>query len=312
MTKRILITLLLIAFAFPAMAESKISSLTGKTLIDGDAVTVGDLFTNAGINAGHVLAPAPEIGKTLTLTRSDLQRVAIAFKLNWNDADKAAAYVTLERNASLVSVEEIVEALAQSDLKDKIHEGSEFKISNLQDPVLVSGKDDLKLAISDTTFDGDTEKFAATLQISQDDKVVKLVRLEGLATMMVRVPVAKFQMSGSNVISENDLTEIKMPKQQLRGDIFLQKKDLIGMTAKRSLQANQVISKSDVIPPVLVKRNDMVTITYRNGPILLSAKARSLGAGSYGDNVMFMNMKSKKPFEAKVTGAQAAEVNLEG
>ncbi len=119
-------------------------------------------------------------------------------------------------------------------------------------------------------------------------------------------------MSSNSPITAQDITEISIPKKQLRSDMLTAKNELIGMTPKRSLQGNQTILRKDINPPIMVKRNDIVTIIYKNGPIVLSAKARALGAGANGETVMMMNTISKKSFEAKVTGPQQAEVNLNG
>ena len=91
MLRDITISLVFLAFSGAAHAETIASELTGKTVIDGDEVTVGDLFTNAGENADFVLAPAPTAQKPLVLTKKDLKRVADHFNLNW-EAPKAILF----------------------------------------------------------------------------------------------------------------------------------------------------------------------------------------------------------------------------
>ena len=301
-----LITALLVS-AMPAFAANE---LTGKTLIDGDVVTVGDLFTNTGTHAKYVLAPAPEAGKKLTLSTDDLMRVAKAFKLDWQPAEYD--YVSLERNASLIDTDMMINALNSSDLHDKIDNKAEIKLSSHLSGILVEGKETPEMVISNTSYDPQTEKFSASLQIKRDGDVLKEVRLEGIAAIMAKVPMLKFAMPSNTTITRNDIVEVAMPINQMRGDTIRSTEDLIGMVAKRSMQANQTVSKSDIVPPVMVKRNELVTIIYKSGAIQLSSKARSMGVGSRGDSVMFMNMSSKKSFEAKVTGPQVAEVNLDG
>jgi hypothetical protein len=83
MLRDITISLVFLAFSSAAHAEAPVSELTGKTVIDGDSVTVGDLFTNTGENADFVLAPAPTQQKPLVLTKKDLKRVADHFNLTW-------------------------------------------------------------------------------------------------------------------------------------------------------------------------------------------------------------------------------------
>lgn len=294
----------------PCFAADQASELTGKNLITGDVVTVGDLFTNAGGSAGHVLAPAPAIGSPLALSAADLDRVAKTFRLNWEN--KIDSGITLERDAIAIDKDKIIASLNNSELKGKIDAGAELQLSNIQDDIIVSGHDDTDLTVSDVRFDGTSKKFSAVLNIARNDKILKQVSVEGTASIMVHVPVVKFSMTYNTLISDKDIGDIVVPQTQLRGDAIMSKADLIGMTAKRTILANQVITQQDVTPPVMVKRNDIVTIIYKSGSIQLSSKARSLGNGSRGDNVQFMNTTSKKAFDAKVTGPQTAEVNLDG
>lgn len=313
MTRSILFSLMfLLVSAAPVMAADQASELTGKNLIDGEVVTVGDLFTHAGGNAGHVLAPAPAIGKKLVLSHDELAQVADAFRLDWPARDNPDLAIVLERNAVQIEPDMIVNALLSSDLRHKTGDKAEFTLNGLSNGIMVEGREMPEMVISNTSFDPDSEKFSASLQLRRQGETVKEIRIEGLAAIMVRLPVAKFAMPSGQALTENDLMEISLPKRQLRGDMITDKSGLVGMVARRSLQAGQVIGKSDIVPPLMVKRNDLVTIIYRSGAIQLSSKARSMGAGAIGDHLLFMNMTSKKSFEAKVTGPQLAEVNLDG
>jgi flagella basal body P-ring formation protein FlgA len=294
----------------PVCAAETASQLTGKTMITAGIVTVGDLFTNTGGASDHVLAPAPAVGEVLNLSSIDLLRVAKAFHLNWQPKDNIG--VTLERDALNVDNKKIIGILNDSELKSRLAAGAEFQLTNIHDPIVIPGHQALDFAISDTNFDEQNKLFSAVLNISRDHKILRQISLEGTASVMINVPVLKFAMPYDTVITENDVTEITMPEAQLRGDAIARKSDLIGMTAKRTLAPNEIITQQDVNPPVLVKRNDLVTITYKSGPIQLSSKARSLGNGSIGDSLQFLNTSSKKTFEAKVTGPQQAEVNIDG
>jgi len=308
--KRTLTTLtLLLALAPHAWAANE-AALTGKTLIDSDVVTVGDLFTNSGSHAGYVLAPAPKAGDHLVLDKGDLMRVSDAFQLHWKpETDNVT--VSLERNATLISEDQIVAALAASELKDKISSDAKFKINNLLEAVTVPGKNPVELVIKNTEFNQSDDSFRATMEIKNGDNLLRSITLEGVATAMVQVPGVKYTMVSGSEVTDNDVIDISVPKNQLRNDSIVSRSDLIGMTIKRTLQPNQLLSEADVIPPMMIKRNDLVTVIYKNGAIQLSTKARSLSNGSRGDVVQLVNPSSKKSFDAKVTGPMQAEVNVE-
>lgn len=228
---RSLIVLTLLFLSTPAFAaETVYSKLTEKTVLEQENLTVGDLFTNTGEHAGYVLAPAPAPGKSLTLNRNDLQRVATAFKLNW---------------------------LPPADF--------------------------IGITLQSTP--------------SHDEN-------------MALVPVLNRPLAPGMKIGEGDLTEIYVAKDKLRAQTLTDKNALIGLTPRRTLSANMILSEQDVMQPILVKRNELVSVTYKNGAISLTAKARALGDGAKGDLITFMNLSSKKPFEATVSGLQQAEINI--
>ena len=53
------------------------------SVITHDQITLGDVFDGVTADADHYLAPAPELGKTITLGTYDLVRISDAFNLGW-------------------------------------------------------------------------------------------------------------------------------------------------------------------------------------------------------------------------------------
>ncbi len=285
------------------------SVLTGKTLIDGNSVTVGDIFTNAGRHAKFVLAPVPKVGETLTLSKADLQRVAQTFRLEWQEpADEIT--VSLQHNATAIDATKIAEALNNSSIKKDVSDDASFQVTNVNQPLIFPGLEQPEISVSDAVFDPQSEKFTARVTISREDNVLRELIVKGNATPMIAVPVLRRTVMPNTIIHAEDVTLISVPKKELRSGAFESSEEMIGMTAKRTLPAGQVIAQNDVTPPLLVKRNEMITVFYQNGPVRLTTKARALDNGVKGQTVMLENTASKKPFEAKITGPQQAEVRL--
>ena len=310
MLRDFIAALVLSLISVSAFAAADANELTGNTLIKGDFVTVGDLFTNAGRNADHVLAPAPEVGKPLILSKDDLQRVADAFHLDWNASDDTQS-VSLSRDAVAITKEDIADALAKSELKDKVTLDASFDVHDFAKPIVLDGQAVPELAIGDVSFDPSTEKFSATLHISRNGQPVKDVPISGLATAMAHIPVLLAPMGVGGVISRADIKELSIPRRDVRPDTILTAEEILGQMPKRTLSANQQVNRSDVTPPLMVKRNEMINVTYHNGPIVLNTKARAMSNGTRGDTVTLFNPSSKKSFDAKITGPQQAEVTIE-
>jgi flagellar basal body P-ring formation protein FlgA len=69
--------------------------------------------------------------------------------------------------------------------------------------------------------------------------------------------------------------------------------DVIGMEVKRTIYADKAIMPEDISPPTAIKRNAIVTIEFKKGPLLITTEARVLEPGSVGESVRVMNLSSK-------------------
>jgi flagella basal body P-ring formation protein FlgA len=79
--------------------------------------------------------------------------------------------------------------------------------------------------------------------------------------------------------------------------------EVIGQEARVVLYAGRPIRIEDIGPPALIERNQIVTIYYISGPLVIAAEARSLSRGGVGDAVRVMNLGSR----STVTGIIRAD-----
>lgn len=77
---------------------------------------------------------------------------------------------------------------------------------------------------------------------------------------------------------------------------------LIGMAAKRPLRAGSAAAQRDVASPLLVKKDDIVTVSYDAGGVSLSLQAKALDSASAGDTFNALNPASKKIIQAVAVG----------
>ena len=92
------------------------------------------------------------------------------------------------------------------------------------------------------------------------------------------------------------------------GDLTKASDQMVGLEVRRAIYAGHPISQSDLGPPTLVRRNEIVTMTFRNGGIALRAEGRALGAGVSGEIVEVMNLESRRTIRAVVTGSRSVDV----
>lgn len=86
------------------------------------------------------------------------------------------------------------------------------------------------------------------------------------------------------------------------------KSQYVGLEMKRNIADGNKISLAHVGAPVLVKRNAPVTMTYTYGAMRLSARGRALGGGSLGDDIIVLNVSSRKKVYGVISGPDMVEI----
>ena len=85
--------------------------------------------------------------------------------------------------------------------------------------------------------------------------------------------------------------------------------EMVGLEVRRAIYAGHRIVSSDLGPPTLVRRNEVVVMTYRSGALGLRAEGRAMSAGGVGEVVDVMNLSSKRTVRAVVTGRRQVEIH---
>ena len=98
----------------------------------------------------------------------------------------------------------------------------------------------------------------------------------------------------------------------LASDVILMEKDIpdavtrvsevVGLEAKVVLYEGRSISYSDIGPAAVIERNQIVTLMFASGELLISTEARSLGRAGVGDLLRVMNLSSRKTVAGIVSG----------
>jgi len=83
---------------------------------------------------------------------------------------------------------------------------------------------------------------------------------------------------------------------------------IIGMAAKRPLRAGLAVAQRDVTAPLVVRKDDIITVTYANGGVNLSLQAKALQSAAAGEAFNVVNPASKKVLQAVATGPGEAVV----
>ncbi|MCK4944869.1 MAG: flagellar basal body P-ring formation protein FlgA [Alphaproteobacteria bacterium] len=300
--KRLMIVAVLVTFvASPAFAAMP---RTESTVLN-DRITLGDVFDGVTENADYYLAPAPALGKTVTLNVNDLIRISEALNLGWIP-DGNHRQVVIRRSSGEIDLYDI-----QAALQDRLTEemrGRKFDIELFDRSLsfLVPKTADKTVTVNRLTTDAVKGLFKAVVSPLAFPDMKKEV--SGRFYTIGRVPVLKESLRSGDVISANDVEYIDMRASAITSSMITDASKLIGQTPRRGISAMKPITTGDVKLPVVVKKGAVVTMTLRSETISLTTQGRAMDNGSKGDVIRVMNTGSKQVVEAVVVGPQAVIV----
>jgi len=87
--------------------------------------------------------------------------------------------------------------------------------------------------------------------------------------------------------------------------------EVIGKAVKRPLRAGAVVSGRDLAAPLVVKRDDLVQVLFRDGGVSLTLQAKAMGPAAAGETFKLQNTASKKVIEAVAIGPGRAVIGPE-
>ncbi|MCB1530669.1 MAG: flagellar basal body P-ring formation protein FlgA [Rhodospirillales bacterium] len=279
------------------------ANLKNISIVTGDELKLGDLFDGLEKNADYVLGPAPQPGKDMVLNARTLYRISTALNLSWRPAS-SSEQIIVRRAATVVPQNKIEEALKEALSGEGLEGRYNLLISGGdQQMILPHGLPD-SVEVSSIKFDPRRDIFEAALVAPSKETPVKRLSLMGQVERMVAVPILKSTLRNGDIIGKHDLNWIEMPARQIQHDTLLKEKNLVGMTPQRISFAGKPLLASDLESPKLVERGDIITITFKDGPLFLSTKGKALQSGAKGEIVHVANLSSKKSLEAVVTGTR--------
>lgn len=110
------------------------------------------------------------------------------------------------------------------------------------------------------------------------------------------IVVAARTLRAQTVISANDLglTEGQDPT------ALPDARAAIGMETRIAIYAGRPIRPDDLVPATMVKRNQVVPLTYSKGSLSITTEGRALARGGAGDTIRAMNVTSRATILARV------------
>src|SRR5262249_12438057 len=132
--------------------------------------------------------------------------------------------------------------------------------------------------------------------------------VSGMVTATAEVPVLRDMVGRGQVIGQDLVDYSIVAANRLTGDLVLDPADLVGKAARRTLHPGRPLRTADLMAPIVVPKNKMVTMIYASGSMHLTARGRSLGDGGAGDMVKVLNIDSKRTVDAVIVDNDTVNV----
>lgn len=258
--------------------------------VQGDSVTLGDLFEGYLPRPEKVVASAPPPGQRMVLTAEWLADVARTYGLDWQPAGSFDRAVVYQPGATIGSTE-IIDAVKQALVAHGMPATHGVTVTTQVSPVTVSLAAPKGMDVREVVLDPIGKTFSVLVQIPPGDPQAALLPVHGIVFPTVQVPVLKEGIGKNITITAGMIDMIALPEDQVKGATLTDPDQIIGKTTKMFLRAGQPI-----------RDNDIVQITYVEIPVLVSDVDRDQRIG--GSDIKMLSVDAASVPVDAVTAAE--------
>jgi flagella basal body P-ring formation protein FlgA len=160
---------------------------------------------------------------------------------------------------------------------------------------------------SNLVFDRSSGRFTVTA-LPPSGSATGQLPISGQVAATVEVPVLRDSVRRGDLVNADLVDYALIPANRLSGDYVLDIADLTGQAARRTLHPNRPIRSADLMPPIVVPKNKLVSMVYESGAMRVTAQGRAMDDGGAGDTITVLNTDSKRTVEAVIVDAETVTV----
>lgn len=272
--------------------------------IDDEYLRLGHVFEGVTEHEDFILAPAPVPGESLVLNAYDLNQISASFGLGWQ-TNNVFQKLEIRRDATLVDASDINAALEAHIARNLNLSDFEVELANKRQGFVLSAEYGKHLSVQDFDHDIRTGFFTGSIKLADGQEHA----INGRIVPMVEVPVLVERLRSGDIIREDMVAWMRVPEDSLNSNSITDIRDLVGMTPRRHVRDMDILSKTDIQAPRVVKKGDLVTMILSDGRLQLTAKGKALDHGAKGDVIRILNRSSNRIIEGRVTGSQSVAVS---
>lgn len=278
--------------AMVALPASAAPVLRNDIAVASAIVTVGDMFSNPGINAERALFRAPAPG-TIGAVSIEAIRTAAARAGLGDFENPGISRVRVERSS--VSVDQhLLQQIISNDLEARgiISDDVTARLvfNTVLDTTYAANSDD-PVRLTDLRYTPGSDTFSARFMLSGIDQPLDV---KGRLDLMIEAPHIIESLSRGDVLTVDDVEMRPVQLRYAQSGSIASIEELVGKEMRRPARAGMLIRPADVVAQQIINRSDMVTLYYQNGALRLTVKGQALNAAAQGETVSVINLTSKK------------------
>jgi flagella basal body P-ring formation protein FlgA len=290
-----------------AGGASAAPELRADITVTSGIVTVGDMFADPGEHADKPLFRAPRPGTAGNVELPAIRAAMRAAGLAEFDTGGISS-VRVGRAATIVD-EPVLTDLLTADLTARgiVHDGVVVRASfDAGELALHAEAVPNPVRLLDLTYASGTGSFTARFSIAGLDRPLDLT---GRIDLLVPAPhLAEGKPTGA-ILGAEDVEMRLVPLKFAGANGIATAEQLIGKQLRHQSRGGLLLRPDDVVEPQTVKRNAMVTVVLRNGPLTLTVKGQALNSAAAGQPVQVLNTVSRRILHGVATANGAVEMS---
>lgn len=275
-------------------------------VINRSFVRLGDLFPEAGDKADVAVGYAPAPGSRIVYDVNSLAAIARANGVPWQ-ARSWFDRVIVERPAITIGDAEIMTAVRAELAKHKLDPKAEVELTTRGLSLQIPADAPAKVEVQNFTLDERTGQFNGRIVAPGADGAPSLP-ISGRIYHTIQVPTLNRRVAAGETVSRDDVQWQTVRADTIARNVILDADKIVGMEAKRPLQAALPLHLGDVREPIVITKGSLVTLVVQSPTMMLTSKGRAMENGSKGDSIRVQNTQSKIVIEGEVVSPGTVRV----
>jgi flagella basal body P-ring formation protein FlgA len=161
------------------------------------------------------------------------------------------------------------------------------------------------LEVTSVDYDPTSGRFIAQIKLVTG----RIYGMQGRVESGIDMPVLNRDMAAGEQIGPDDIVLTRVPKSRVMRGAVTDSGVIVGMIARRQLNAGTGLRDADLQKPIAVKKGETVTIVYRAPGVELSTRGQAMADGGIGDTIAVTNTQSHRQIQTVITGAGTVSVS---